>query len=92
MASEDPIATKVLADLKDSPYACTSLVRLSGGTANFTYRGTLTTPLPEGTTSIIIKHAEPFVAIDSSFKLDVIRSVDLLSQLKESTALTTAAL
>jgi hypothetical protein len=91
MASEDPIATKVLADLKDGPYACTSLVRLSGGTANFTYRGTLTTPLPEETTSIIIKHAEPFVAINSSFKLDVIRSVDL-SQLKKITVLTTAAL
>lgn len=84
MAAEDPIAAKVLADLKDGPYTCTSLVRLAGGSANFTYRGTLATPLPEGTSTIIIKHAEPFVAIDSSFKLDVIRSVHLFSQLKKA--------
>jgi hypothetical protein len=75
MASEDPIATKVREDLKGGPYACTSLVRLSGGSANFTYRGILTCPLPDQTSTIIIKHAEPYIAINSSWKLDVIRSV-----------------
>jgi hypothetical protein len=75
MASEDPIAAKVLEDLKEGPYACTSLIRLSGGTANFTYRGILKSPLPDGTSTIVIKHAEPYVATISSWKFDVIRSV-----------------
>jgi hypothetical protein len=75
MASEDPIAAKVLEDLKGGPYTCNSLVRLSGGSANFTYRGTLTSPLPDRTSTIIIKHAEPYIAINSSWKIDVIRSV-----------------
>jgi hypothetical protein len=75
MATEDPIATKVIEDLRGGPYSCTSLVRLSGGTANFTYRGILTTPLADGTGTIIIKHAEPYIATNSSWKLEVIRSV-----------------
>jgi hypothetical protein len=75
MASEDPIATKVLENLKGGPYACISLVRLSGGFANFTYRGILTCPLPGQTSTIIIKHAEPYIATNSSWKIDVIRSV-----------------
>jgi hypothetical protein len=75
MASEDPIAAKVLEDLEAGPYACTSLTRLSGGSANFTYRGILKSPLPDKTSSIVIKHAEPYVATISSWKLDVIRSV-----------------
>jgi len=75
MVSEDPIAAKVLEDSEGSLYECTSLVRLSGGSANFTYRGTLTSPLPDTTSTIIIKHAEPYIAINSSWKLDVIRSV-----------------
>lgn len=75
MAAEHPIAAKVLEDLKGGPYACTSLIRLSGGTANFTYRGTLTSPLPDKASTIIIKHAEPYIAINASWNLDVIRSV-----------------
>lgn len=75
MAAEDPITAKVLEGLKGGPYSCTSLVRLSGGSANFTYRGTLTSPLPDQTCTIIIKHAEPYIAINSSLKFDVIRSV-----------------
>jgi hypothetical protein len=75
MAAEDPIAASVLEDLKGGPYACTSLIRLPGGSANFTYRGTLTSPLLDKTSTIIIKHAEPYIAINASWKLDVIRSV-----------------
>ncbi len=75
MAAEDAIAAKVLEDLKGGPYACTSIVRLSGGSANFTYRGTLASPLPDKTSTVIIKHAEPYIATITSWKLDVIRSV-----------------
>lgn len=75
MVVGDPIAAKVLEDLKAGPYSCTTLIRLSGGSANFTYRGTLTSPLPDKTSTVIIKHAEPYIAINTSWKFDVIRSV-----------------
>lgn len=77
MASEDPIAVKILGDLKGSQYACTALTRLSGGTANFVYRGILRFSLPDGTTSIFIKHAEPYLATNTSWELSVIRSVQM---------------
>jgi hypothetical protein len=34
--------------LNDGPFSCTSLTKLSGGTANFVYRGILGTPLSDG--------------------------------------------
>ena len=92
MTAEDPIAARILADLEGTPYACTSLMRLSGGSANFTYRGTLSTPISGGARTVIIKHAEPFVAINSSFKLDVVRSVHPPLHVRHDTALTVTAL
>jgi hypothetical protein len=74
MTSEDPVAVKVLEDLKGGPYACTSLVPISGGSANFTYRGILTTPRPD-LPSVFVKHAEPYVASNNTYPLDVSRSV-----------------
>ena len=61
--------------LTDTPYACSDLTPLSGGVANFTCRGQLVTPLADGTKTVVIKHAEPYVALNKSFKLDVARSV-----------------
>jgi hypothetical protein len=75
MSSEDPIAAKILSDLKGTPYACTSLFRLRGGTANFTYRGILAGYLADYAPTIIIKHAEAYLALSSNCELDVIRLV-----------------
>ncbi|TVY93598.1 4-hydroxytryptamine kinase, partial [Lachnellula willkommii] len=55
--------------LSHGPYACASLTQLSGGTANFVYRGTLIKPLQDGTETIVIKHTEPYVASNPNFKL-----------------------
>lgn len=74
----DPVAIKVLSNLKGTRYACSSLSLVSGGNANFTYRGNLLSPLTDDTYSpetIIVKHAEPYIASNPEWELDVGRSV-----------------
>ncbi|KAI6715787.1 hypothetical protein B2J93_1148 [Marssonina coronariae] len=75
MASErsDEILLEVQESLGDGPFACTSLTRLSGGTANFVYRGILTVPLPDGSETVVIKHSEGYVAQTPSFKITTTR-------------------
>jgi hypothetical protein len=75
MTATVDISVQIHESLKDGPYACTSLVKLSGGTANFVYRGTLETPLEDGTKTIVIKHTEGYVASSPDFKLASNRSV-----------------
>jgi hypothetical protein len=77
MASETPdeISQKVQESLKDGPYACSSLAKLSGGTANFVYRGTLVTLLKDGEKTVVIKHTEGYVASNPNFKLTDTRCV-----------------
>ncbi|KAF4165552.1 hypothetical protein CNMCM6936_007695 [Aspergillus lentulus] len=67
--SNQDISTLVSQELSQTPYECSSLTRLSGGTANFVYRGILARPLQDGTKTIIIKHGEEFVASKRDFKL-----------------------
>ncbi|KAE8450869.1 hypothetical protein EG329_005309 [Mollisiaceae sp. DMI_Dod_QoI] len=67
--TQDEISKKVQESLKDSLYACSTLTKLSGGTANFVYRGALTTPLSDGTKTVVIKHTEAYVASNPDFKL-----------------------
>ena len=71
----DEICVQVLDSLKDGPYACLSLEKLSGGTANFVYRGTLKTPLQGGVRTVVVKHTEGYVASNPGFKLAESRSV-----------------
>ncbi|KAF9887649.1 hypothetical protein FE257_009742 [Aspergillus nanangensis] len=71
--TDEAIQTAVLAGLANTPYACTSATQLSGGTANFVYRGILTQPLPDGTTCVVIKHTEDFVASNRNFKISAER-------------------
>ncbi|KAL4942030.1 hypothetical protein BDV06DRAFT_193141 [Aspergillus oleicola] len=71
--AESEIKISVERDLSSTPYACTSLTQLSGGTANFVYRGLLSTPLPDGTTTVIIKHAEEYLASNREFVLSAKR-------------------
>jgi len=79
-AEEDAISTSILQELSETPYACSSLTQLTGGTANFVYRGTLDQPSADdrGSTAVktvIIKHSTDFVAINKDFPLDVTRCV-----------------
>ncbi|KAH1419427.1 hypothetical protein KXX32_008763 [Aspergillus fumigatus] len=74
------ISTLVSQELSKTPYECSSLTRLSGGTANFVYRGVLARPLQDGTKTIIIKHGEEFVASNRDFKLTTDRCPKLFEE------------
>ncbi|KAA8647484.1 hypothetical protein EYZ11_004400 [Aspergillus tanneri] len=52
--------------LRKLSYACGQLERLSGGTANFVYRGTLQS---DETTSVIVKHTKNYVASNRTFQI-----------------------
>lgn len=80
MATDGDIEASVLSQLASTKYACSSITRLNGGTANFVYRGTLTDPESIGSTepqkpNVIIKHTTDFVALNRDFKLDRERCV-----------------
>ncbi|OQD81660.1 hypothetical protein PENANT_c026G06102 [Penicillium antarcticum] len=68
MATEQEIRDQITQQLSQTPFACTSLTRLSGGTANFVYRGTVSP-----TESIIIKHTRDHLASNPDFKIVVDR-------------------
>ncbi|KAI1144537.1 kinase-like domain-containing protein [Hypoxylon sp. FL0543] len=72
-ASREEITSKVLESLKGTPYEASSLDVLSGGTANFIYRATLSKPLQDGTKEVVIKHSEDYIANNPSFKLTLSR-------------------
>lgn len=57
-----------------TPFDCSSLTLLGGGSMNFVYRGTLATPSPLGTT-VIVKHTTDFLAVNQDFKVDKTRCV-----------------
>ncbi|KAJ2906760.1 uncharacterized protein MKZ38_010751 [Zalerion maritima] len=71
--SAEEITASTRAELSNTPYACSELTVLSGGTANFLYKGTLTKPLPDGTTHVVVKHAEDFVKNNPAFSLSTDR-------------------
>ena len=80
MATDADIEASLLSELAATKYACSSLTRLNGGTANFVYRGILTNPeYIEATkkvkANVIIKHTTDFVALNREFKLDGERCV-----------------
>lgn len=71
----EEIASAVLETLKGTPYEASSLEVLSGGTANFIYRVTLSQPLEDGTQNVLLKHSEDYIANSPSFKLTLSRCV-----------------
>jgi len=82
-ADEQVLAQQVLNQLAPSTYACSSLNKLSGGTANFLYRGTLIQPLRRpgedavtaAAKTVVIKVSTGFVAINRNFPLDITRCI-----------------
>ncbi|KAI1212263.1 kinase-like domain-containing protein [Annulohypoxylon truncatum] len=72
-ASREEITSSVLETLKGTPYEASSLEVLSGGTANFIYRVTLSRPLEDGTQNVLVKHSEDYVANSPTFKLTLSR-------------------
>jgi hypothetical protein len=73
--ASDPVADDILTALRDTPFACSKLDRLSGGHANWTYRGHLVKALEDGKDTVVIKHAEGYIPSNPDYKLDVGRAV-----------------
>ncbi|KUI74211.1 hypothetical protein VM1G_10053 [Cytospora mali] len=82
MEDEDVLVQQLLLKLSQTRYACSSLIKLSGGTANFVYRGNLLQPLDSQdgaktatAKTVVIKHSKDFVPGNIDFALDVTRCI-----------------
>ncbi|KAL2853591.1 kinase-like domain-containing protein [Aspergillus pseudodeflectus] len=79
----------ILHSLQDTPYACSSVKELCGGSGNATYRGKLSKSLHDGTDTVIIKHSEetcptvPHVALSTN---QCITEREILTAIQESSA------
>lgn len=74
-ANIDEVAALVKQELAETEYRCDDLQPLSGGNANFVFRGTLTTALADGSREVLVKHGEAYVSSNPSFKLPTSRCV-----------------
>jgi len=68
-------AIPILKELEFTPYACSSVEKVSGGFVNFTFRGFLSSPLSDSNTSIIIKHSKDFSGFIPGVQLQAARCV-----------------
>jgi hypothetical protein len=71
----EEIKSEIFEWLKKTKYAATSLEPLTGGSANFIYRAKLATPLEDGTTDILVKHGEGYMAVAPANKIKTERCV-----------------
>lgn len=69
------ILNAISQSLLGTPFACSTLTQLGGGTVSFVYRGILASPLEDGSKSVILKKAPNHVAINRDFPLDAGRCV-----------------
>lgn len=80
--TSDLIRQQVAAWLNTTSYAASLLEPLAGGQANFTYRAHLINPLDDGTTEVVVKHGEPYMARHPANAVTVNRCVSE-SRIKE---------
>ncbi|KAJ5136831.1 hypothetical protein N7448_005385, partial [Penicillium atrosanguineum] len=66
---KDEVRDQIAKQILHTPFACSSLSRLSGGNANFVYRGKPSS----SPNSIVIKHSKDYGAFNPNFKLDAKR-------------------
>lgn len=58
----DDFRDRIQTSLTGTPYDVSSLEPLNGGLSNFTYRAALLRDLEDGSTDVLVKHAEPYMA------------------------------
>lgn len=75
MQEKSRILSDVAAALSKTQYACSSLEMLSGGTANFLFRGVLMRKSNTGADTIVVKHVKDCVATNKGFEMDERRCV-----------------
>ncbi|KAJ4343928.1 hypothetical protein N0V95_006530 [Ascochyta clinopodiicola] len=72
------LSTSIQYSLSHGQYACSSLSRITGGSSSFTFRGQLKTPIRLSderiVTTVIVKKATDFAAVNKNFALDSNRS------------------
>ncbi|KAG8752576.1 hypothetical protein FRC12_011882 [Ceratobasidium sp. 428] len=68
-------ADGVFSYLEDTQFAAIDVQLITGGHSAFTYRATLRNPLPTGESSIILKHAEGYIAVHEVMKIEAERAV-----------------
>ncbi|KAH7377528.1 kinase-like domain-containing protein [Cadophora sp. MPI-SDFR-AT-0126] len=71
--TRDEIQTEVFEWLNTTRYASTSLAPLAGGSANFIYKATLTSPLEDGSIEVVVKHGESYMAVAPANKISISR-------------------
>jgi len=69
------VADDTLKELAETQYACSRLDVLSGGTANYVFKGALKKPLPDGAETVIVKHTKPYLASATFYQLPPDRGV-----------------
>ncbi|KAK3356715.1 kinase-like domain-containing protein [Lasiosphaeria hispida] len=73
--ASDDIPSQVEDELRGTSFECDELSVLTGGNANFVFRGHLAKALPNGAHHVLIKHGEGYVSSNPSFKLPTSRCV-----------------
>jgi len=76
----DEIKEKVYDFLSETRYACSELSPLSGGSANFVFRGVLRVPVSssapeEKVEVVIVKYSAAFLFVARAFSIDLSRCV-----------------
>ncbi|KAF5011455.1 hypothetical protein FDECE_2444 [Fusarium decemcellulare] len=72
IASVD-VDTKVQKGLEGTKFQASTLKKLAGGSVNWIYLAELSTPLDDGTTEVLVKHGEPYMATKPEFPLTLLR-------------------
>ncbi|KAI8663858.1 APH domain-containing protein [Fusarium keratoplasticum] len=67
------VDAKVQRALVGTKFEPSSLTKLSGGSVNWIYLVKLSTPLDDGTTEVLVKHGEPWMASKPEFPLPLLR-------------------
>ncbi|KAF4979321.1 hypothetical protein FZEAL_4443 [Fusarium zealandicum] len=73
--TESEIQDKVKGALNGTPFAVSTLTKLSGGTANFMYHATLQNPSSDYPKGVVIKQGEAYVATRPAFVIPTSRCV-----------------
>ncbi|CAG9996630.1 unnamed protein product [Clonostachys byssicola] len=82
--TREQIQTRVLEELAaGSDFKASELQPLTGGTGNFIFRATLSTALPDGTSQVVVKHGEGYVASSPNFPLSTSRCIIEVECLRE---------
>lgn len=69
------IDAKVQRSLEGTSFESSATEKLSGGSVNWIYLAKLSTPLDGGTTEVLVKHGETYMATKPEFPLTLLRCV-----------------